>query len=778
MAIRPMHLLRKYQKTVLVVMGVILMVTFTVGTSLSILSERGAEQRQEDPIALTWTKGAVREGELYVHRLRHNAVRAFLYAVIGETIQRGGRPNIDGQQVADERSLAQTGIGIPIDDSDPALVNTMLMAEEARRLGIAVDRAAAKDFLGQLSRPELAEGDWAELLDGVLQEMQGQLSAEDVLDHLAYELRAQHARRLASAGLESLPPGKMWDYFNRLNRRATIEAFPLDVAAFVSQVKGEPTAAEVQKLFQEGRFRDPNPNIPEPGFRKPHKIAFEWVQVDFQPFLEEAKKKVTEEEIKKQYDLDISQGKHKELELPPETPAPTPKESPDSDKKEGDQPAQTPPANPPPSETKSEDAKPAQSNPAETKPDAPRADAPKSDADQPADPPPECQEGNQPAEKAADAKPQEKPADTTADKPADAKSDAAKPDETKPNETKPDAVQPAPPQEPKYKPLEAVRESIREQLARPIAQEAQTKAVDELTKAIKSYGALYRKHQAQKELRGKLNIATSDPGKFDLAAAAAKYGFVTGQMPLSDRFEASQTVIGKKVSEFDFAGGQLRMLQFADVAYSQDHPLFEVQKANSVDPDTTYLYYRTAEQPGGDVTLEEARSQVVEAWKRKQAFELATEEAKRKLADPKAKSATSLRDIVVADPAKLITPSAFSWLTSGALAFGFGEPELSRVDGIDLAGREFMEAVFALRPGENGLAPNQAHSTVYLVRLVSQQPEEATLRNEFMERGMTMEVMLVARDDMLQTFAEWYRGVEERYQLKWNRPPLNQRERS
>jgi hypothetical protein len=776
MAMRPMQWFRKNAKPIFVVLGVVCMFSFVIAPYLIDLSQQEG-RGQKDPIALTWTKGTVRENELVIQRMRHNAVQSFLIAVIGETMQRGGRPIVNGQQISDERMFSQVGTGLDMDSSDPALVITMLMAEEAKRLGIAVDRAAAKEYLNQLSRPELAEGDWAELMDGVLKDFQGQLSADDVLDHLAYELRAQHARRLASAGLESLPPGKIWDYFNRLNRQVTIEAFPIDVKPFIDQVKGEPTSAEVDKLFQEGRFRDPNPNIPEPGFRKPHKIAFEWVRVDFQPFLEEAKQKVTEEEIKKQYDLDISQGKHKELDLPPatppgETPATPPGQTPATpaapgdEKKDGDKPAAPPAAGAPKADA--------------PKTDVPKTDAPKADADKPADPPaPECQETNQPPEKTADAKAQDKPAEKSADE----KADAAKPDETKPDQTKPDADkpdkpdQPPPPKEPKFKPLDAVRDGIREQLARPIAQEAQTKAIDELTKVIDNYGAQYSKYLARKGMKGKVNVAKSDPGKFDLAAAVAKYKFVIGKMPLSSRFEASQTEIGKKVSEFDISGGRLQMLQFADIAFAQDQRLYDVQKANSVDPDTTYLYYRTAQEQGGEVTLAEARPQVVAAWKKQKAFELALEEAKRKLADPKAKSATSLREIVAADAAKLITPGPFSWLTSGAVPFGFGAPELSRVDGIDLAGREFMQAVYALEPGQTGIAPNQAHGTVYLVRLVSQQPEERLLRDQFMERGVTMEVMLVHRDDMMQTFGEWFRGLEERYQVKWNRPPINLQER-
>ena len=97
---------------------------------------------------------------------------------------------------------------------------------------------------------------------------------------------------------------------------SSIEAYPIEVQPFVSEVKGEPTAAEVQKLFDEGKYRDPNPNVDEPGFHKPHKLAFKYLKVSFTPFLDEAKKQITDAQIEEAYKKDISQGLHKVQELP------------------------------------------------------------------------------------------------------------------------------------------------------------------------------------------------------------------------------------------------------------------------------------------------------------------------------------------------------------------------------------------------------------------------------------------------------------------------------
>ena len=63
------------------------------------------------------------------------------------------------------------------------------------------------------------------------------MSVSQLFEHLAYELKAQHVRMLAHdgpvcAGVGPIvPPGEAFELFNRLNRRFSIEAYPIDVAA-------------------------------------------------------------------------------------------------------------------------------------------------------------------------------------------------------------------------------------------------------------------------------------------------------------------------------------------------------------------------------------------------------------------------------------------------------------------------------------------------------------------------------------------------------------------
>ena len=111
-------------------------------------------------------------------------------------------------------------------------------------------------------------------------------------------------------------------------------------------------------------------------------------------------------------------------------------------------------------------------------------------------------------------------------------------------------------------------------------------------------------------------------------------------------------------------------------------------------------------------------------------------------------------------------------LTTGSLAFGSGSPSLSAVPGIDLAGVEFMEAVFSLQPGQTGVAPNQSHRTLYVVRVVSQEPTDDVLKEMFLESGLSRPVQMVAQSDLMQTGREMFAGLNKEMDLVWERPPV------
>jgi len=82
-----------------------------------------------------------------------------------------------------------------------------------------------------------------------------------------------------------------------------------------------------------------------------------------------------------------------------------------------------------------------------------------------------------------------------------------------------------------------------------------------------------------------------------------------------------------------------------------------------------------------------------------------------------------------------------------------------------------MQAVFALQQGQTGPAPNQAHSKVYVVKVLKQDPDDERLRSLFLDSGYNQLVIMLAQMEAGRTSYEWYRGVAKQYNVKWQRPP-------
>src|SRR5262249_44724342 len=179
-----------------------------------------------------------------------------------------------------------------------------------------------------------------------------------------------------------------------------------------------------------------------------------------------------------------------------------------------------------------------------------------------------------------------------ADKVTDAKAADEKPGEQKDETAKPADAQ-APAKEPQFKPLSEVHDQILTRLAQPIAEEARKKATGEVVAAIEKYGKGYRRYLDAKNI-GK-NPDVKPPEKLDLAPLAVKYNFPISETPLVDQFQIAEYEIGQKVQQIDFAAlqqrRQIRMLSFADIAFSQDEPLYKPDEVRSSEPDVNYIYF-------------------------------------------------------------------------------------------------------------------------------------------------------------------------------------------
>jgi hypothetical protein len=75
--------------------------------------------------------------------------------------------------------------------------------------------------------------------------------------------------------------------------------------------------------------------------------------------------------------------------------------------------------------------------------------------------------------------------------------------------------------------------------------------------------------------------------------------------------------------------------------------------------------------------------------------------------------------------------------------------------------------------GEVGVAENRPQTEVYVVRVVSESPDEDQRRQQFLEGGVTYDTLIIAMFEHQRYLERTYRQLEEEMQVKWNRPPFD-----
>lgn len=827
--------LRDNSKVVLAFVCVVLMLAWLVLPSIDDLFKT-RQPGQSDPVKVSWKGGQLTRNELQQLRFVHNATVRFVSLVINEATKRQGTPRAPGYMFV---NLQSGQIGISPYDDDGHLVETMILAQRAKELGVKVSDETVKNFLIKLGDYTLkdSDGDFDALVRQAVPDSQVNITPGMLFEHLKTEILAQQVRIMLQAGVESftpgditplgsrpmrlffrdhglLPPGEMWQAYEKLNRRVTIEAYPLAVEDFVSKVTEEPKDADLQKLFEEGRTRLPNPAFPVSGFMQPHKVAFQYVKADLQPFLDAAEKEVTDEQIAKAYEEGKAKGEFKVVEPPPMPvkpeekpvdPAAKPQEKPGEkpadpnapkDEKPTDKPEDKPadkPAETKKEEPKSDDAKKPEAKPTDPQPVEPKAAEPKKN------------EGSALARdiqlvnfQADEQKKDDKPAET---KPADTKPADPKPAETKPAtpaDTKPTDPAAKPEEKPaekevKFKPLDEVKAEIRTSLARPVAADRRQALISKIVTEVNAYARQYNRWKAyelrDKELKAEKlppsKLTVEKPAPLDLAKLVGDPTLKVEVIPLVDQYEVQEEIdqpqadgTSKKVPKYDIGVNGFRFFEresatFSQFAFGEGESFYSAetlpfsweQKQFLGGISTIYVYWRTDEQKAKELDFKAARESVVAYWKMQKALELAKAEA-QKLSDQASKG----KDLktLVAKPEQVLTPPAFSWFSVGAAQFS--RPTLTQVPGVRYAGQDFFQGVFDLQVGQAGVALDQPHTTVYAVKILGEEGISEEDRLRFLEKGTDPELVDAAWQSQLNLQSELYSELFKEYNVKWTAP--------
>jgi hypothetical protein len=731
------EIFRKYQRSLLVCVAILAMLAFFVLPPFLQMGDSGTSQ---DPVAVTWNGGELREGGLE----RTVALRSLVNRFLMEAATAGGR---------DPSRMPL------LPEGEEQTVQTTLLAQDAKANGVVVSDQTINEFLGQWTGNLVRQ----EQLDEILSRLRlgpFPLTQRDLFETLRTELAARTMLMLHQSALSADPPGWQWDYFRRLEQRATVEAVPVVVETFAGDVPA-PSESVLRAFYEKYKNDLPQARSADPGFREPHRVQYEYLVAKRGLFEEEVAKEVTDEQVAEYYEKNkTSMFRAKPAAAEAKPVAPEVK-------------ATEPEAKPAAAEAKPEatDAKPAEKpatpadpaaapKPADAKPEAAPA-APKGAAI-----------GSSPFQTVSFKQPAEKPAEAAA-KPAADMPKADAPKSEAPAETpkpKTDATPAAPPtaadkpvadekkteDAAQFEPLDAVKDDIRKRLARERAEAR----IDAIFTAVAGDVGRYAEDYALWQARKPAGVEAPRPP--DLVKIAEKQGLVSGRSDLvaPDAAFAAGGIGGS----FEFVQDPssrfgIRQQRWLDQMFGTGSMSLRPIRSRDVEGNR-YLSWRTEDQPEFTPSFETARSGVEQAWRIVEGRSLA-----KKRAESLAQQAS-----FGGDETKAVKVGPFSWLEQGM--GGGGALVLSQPEGISMPGDEFMRAVFSLEPGKTAVAFNEPRTVCYVIRLVSQEPPAAELQEKFIAgRNDRQKIGMVAQREASNTFRELIEGMQKRYRLDWKRQP-------
>ncbi|QGJ70901.1 Hypothetical protein PBC10988_26040 [Planctomycetales bacterium 10988] len=288
----PFSIFRARQKLMIGFLAVLSMFAFVFADPLLrfIQYTQGVDA---NPVMVTTRDASYRAHEIDLMVDNQRRVQQFLIRVQDKVYDQPMMQNIVRQQVMQQ-------FGVP---SPRQALMSQILRKKADEIGLVVDNNIVNQYINDITMGEVSS---AEIVNIIRQDLQ--LSPVRMYDLLAEELKALWMRQFLEGGYGSLTqaggftsttPGQRWEYFQRQQTRATIQALPVRVAQFEDKV-GEPTRRQLTQLFDQYKLQLPSPDSPQPGFYIPKKASFEYLTANYEEFQKTVE--VGDDEIERFYE--------------------------------------------------------------------------------------------------------------------------------------------------------------------------------------------------------------------------------------------------------------------------------------------------------------------------------------------------------------------------------------------------------------------------------------------------------------------------------------------
>jgi hypothetical protein len=775
----PFAIFRKNKNYWMAALVLVSILAFVVAPAIMQVQDSLRGGGAQNAVAVRWNGGQMTVADLQNSMQKHGALVRFLSGLAREVVESGGEPGVPGFRF-DPQSKQILELGIQSNSSEESICRTRILADKAKSLGVQFTDEAIDDFIlaycdGRVSTKRLAE---------ILREAgDGRLSNFDVRELLKQELAAMVVLSTGTTGLYASVPGETYQDFLKLNQTAKVEAFPVFVADYVSDVKGAPSATEMQTIYDIGSNRIADPNSADPGFVQPYQANVEYVEVNLQQWVDREKAKLTEEQLRAEYDRRVALEQLKVPVNSPSSPAdaapaePAPAESTPAESAPAAAAAAAESTPGAPAETP---AAPAGSDTLDLSPPSPATGTPQTGTPQTGTPqtgtPGTGDQSSRSAprirlvsmlqDEAGLPPPVVQPPQLEAASPAPAVADA----------TTPAAASDSSGTAMRTQTFEEARDQIATSLAQSTAFQSLDIPLTEIQKAMTEYYGAYRQWAAFRDADLQASgEKVEEPRRPNLKKMAEDAGLTYGQTGKTDGYKLVQTQFG--MSDIRDEGMGLAG-SAAQVVMNPELALFQPLQSSYIDRNAAalgnlqfyqYLFWKTEESAVQIPEMDAIRQEIVDYWKQTQARKLA-ENAAAALSKKVSGTGDSpwQAALSTAEQSLVIETDPFTWISR------MGDYHMpSTVNKLDNVGGEFMQSVFNTAAGQVTVAPNQSRSVYYVVRVEELGPEPSELQQRFGADPDKRGAMAIAQEESNRLVQGWldnlYNELGVEFQI-----PLNQ----
>ena len=300
----PLKIFRRNQKAWLAVLGVMVIIGFVIIPAMM----QGLNQRSiQDPVVVKTAKfDNLTERQLHNLRWQRQGLIGFCNDMAERVFMARGNPQ------AARYWSEQFKAGF---DKSPEqfLVDRWLLAREAEKMGLVESNENINSFLEVLTDNRIP---FQTLREDYFNRGRG-FTEEQLFAALREELSARRLEEMFKVSIQSFTPAQRWDYYCRLNRKATVELAGVKVKDFTAKV-AVPDDATLEKFFEKHKSAYAAADSPEPGFHVPHRVALQYLIADVDKFTDP--KAVSDAEVKQEYEKNKEEYDRRDALMPEEKP--------------------------------------------------------------------------------------------------------------------------------------------------------------------------------------------------------------------------------------------------------------------------------------------------------------------------------------------------------------------------------------------------------------------------------------------------------------------------